>query len=67
MIEIVQKTAKRTAKFIKNFVIIGTPFSSKSFSFVETCHAMDIKLSTEIIGVINGKTNINKTTKAIIP
>ena len=65
---IVQNMGKIENIIIKNFVAKEVSDSSQlSFLNVVNLHAMDAKLNMEMIGVINGKTKINKTNKAVNP
>jgi len=65
---IVQNMGKIENRIIKNFVAKEVSDSSQlSFLKVVNLHAMDAKLNMEMIGVINGKTNINKINNAVNP
>lgn len=65
---IVQKMGKIENKTIRNLVAAEVSDSSQlSFLNVVNLHAMDAKLNIAIIGVIKGKTNINKINKAFNP
>ena len=63
-----QNTGKIENRIIKNFVAKEVSDSSQlSFLNVVNLHAMDAKLNMETIGVINGKTKINKINNAVNP
>lgn len=65
---IVQKMGKIENSTIKTLVAVEISDSSQlSFLNVVNLHAMDAKLNIAIIGVIKGKTNINKINKAFNP
>lgn len=65
---IVQNMGKIEKTIIKNFVAKEVSDSSQlSFLKVVNLHAMDAKLKMETIGVINGKTKINKINNAVNP
>lgn len=65
---IVQNMGKIENTIIKNFVAKEVSDSSQlSFLKVVNLHAMDAKLNMETIGVINGKTKINKINNAVNP
>jgi len=59
--QIKQNIGKIADKAMVNFVIKETPESSQLFFlYVVKRHAIDVKLRIEIIGVINGNTNIKR-------
>ena len=65
---IAQNMGKIENRTIKNFVAKEVSDSSQlSFLNVVNLHAMDAKLNMEMIGVINGKTKINKINNAVNP
>ena len=65
---IVQNMGKIENRTIKNFVAKEVSDSSQlSFLKVVNLHAIEAKLNMEMIGVINGKTNINKINNAVNP